>query len=150
MINKKKKQINQKNKIKIKNIRIKQKENKEENKANLLSVYRVNSYSSSKKISRKKFISSNDGYDKRKSVKIYENRMSQKLKGAPLLKMMTIDEFFEHFEAVATKIYNLIKENNDKSVNNTYYKIELSNIIINTAEETKYSRYLESKIKIYS
>jgi hypothetical protein len=76
--------------------------------------------------------------------------MSQKYKGAPLLTIMTIDEFFEHFEAVATKIYNLIKENNDKSVNNTYYKIELSNIIINTAEETKYSRYLESKIKVYS
>lgn len=128
----------------------KQKVSKEENKANLLPIYRINSFSSSKKSNRKKLLSSNDGFDKRKSHKFYENKMSHKLRGAPSLAIMTIDEFYEHFEAVATKIYNLIKENNDKSVNNTYYKIELSNIIKNTAEETKYCQYLESKIKIYS
>jgi len=128
----------------------KQKENKEDNKTNLLPIYRVNSFSSSKKNNRKKLLSSNDATDKRKSHKFYETKMSHKLKGYPSLAIMTIDEFFDHFEAVTSKIYNLIKENNDKSVNNTYYRIELSNIIKNTAEETKYSRYLESKIKIYS
>jgi hypothetical protein len=76
--------------------------------------------------------------------------MSHKFRDIPSLTIMTIDEFFEHFNEVTTKLYNLIKENHDKSVNNTYYKIELSNIIKNTSEETKYSRYLESKIKIYS
>ena len=127
----------------------KQKVNKEENKANLLPINRVNSYSSIKKNNKKKFLSLND-IDKRKSLKFYENKMSHKFRDIPSLTIMTIDEFFEHFNEVTTKLYNLIKENHDKSVNNTYYKIELSNIIKNTSEETKYSRYLESKIKIYS
>mgnify|MGYP006873034416 CR=1 FL=1 len=127
----------------------KQKINKEDNNSNLLSINRINS-SSSKKNNRKRYLTSNYGLDKRKSHKIYENKMGHKIKISPSVAVITIDEFFEHFEAVATKIYNLIKENNDKSVNNTYYKIELNNIIKNTAEETKYSRYLESKIKIYS
>jgi hypothetical protein len=127
----------------------KQKVNKEEIKANILPINRVNSYSSIKKNNRKKVLSLNDGFDKRKSHKYYESRLSHKFKVPPSLAIMTIDEFFEHFEEVTTKIYNLIKENNDRAVNNTYYQIELRNIIKNTAEETKYCRYLESKIKVY-
>ena len=53
-----------------------------------------------KKNNKKKLLSSNDGFDKRKLLKFFENKMNHKFRDIPSLTIMTIDEFFEHFNEV--------------------------------------------------
>ena len=61
----------------------------------------------------------------------------------------SVEEFFGHFEAISTKLYLLIKENNDKYISNKYLKLELISITKNTEEERKDCILLGDKILIY-
>ena len=59
----------------------------------------------------------------------------------------SIEDFFEHFDAITTKLNLLIKENNDKYENNKYLKLKLSFITKSTEGQRKECVLLGNKIK---
>lgn len=68
------------------------------------------------------------------NVKNYNSCVSisnKKPKRVSITVMSSVEEFFEHFEAIASNLNNLIKLSNDIYSNNIYLKLELDKCIIN-------------------
>ena len=61
----------------------------------------------------------------------------------------SVEDFFQYFEQIITKTIFLIKESNDKYVNNIYLKIELENIKNNSKITKKDSILLNYDTKLY-
>lgn len=61
----------------------------------------------------------------------------------------SIEEFFEHFDAISTKLNLLIKQNNDKYANIKYLKLELLSITKSTEGQRKECMILGNKIELY-
>jgi hypothetical protein len=62
---------------------------------------------------------------------------------------ISVDDFFDHLNAVASKLNYLIKDYCDKCSNNIYIKINFNNLLKNSVEQQKEKIYLDNKIKQY-
>ena len=107
---------------------------------------RMHSITSIKRMNSKKSVLLNEESSKKVTQKKFFSKKNFK-ETAGLI--FTINDFFDHLEAISTKVYNLIKESSDKYVNNNYYKLELINVLKQTTEDNKNSIILENKIKEY-
>ena len=109
----------------------------------------------SKKVKSSKILISKEKINKVKSTKSSINVNRRKSTYIPGF-FFSDEEFFQHLDNIATKIYNLIKKNNDIIVDNIYLKMELNNIkkdsneknLINSNKKELYEKNLqELKLK---
>lgn len=150
----------QKDRLKLKesyyflNSKNKKKENKNNKKNSKIyneKTKTIKAGSSDKNVIQKKdkIFPKNDNIRNFKKYKSYVSILNKKLIKFDPTTITSIDDFFDHLNAIASKLNNLIKEYSDKCSNNNYLKIQLENIIKNSEEQTKESIYLDNKIKLY-
>lgn len=105
------------------------------------------SYFSDKNINIKKEIFSKEKKDKierhNSTINVFDRRQRKSL-----AIFESIEEFFDNFNAVASKLNLLIKESNDKYANLTYLKIQLESIIKSTESQREDEILINNKIKI--
>ena len=120
------------------------------NKTNTKLIYNTRrSYPSQKNfINLKSNIFFKDDNDRIEIHSSSTSLLGKKKKLCPTL-FNSIEEFFDNLNAIASKLDLLIKEYNDKLVNNKYLKLELRSIIKKTEANRKDSINLNNKIKLY-
>ena len=109
---------------------------------------KIYTVTSSKKVISKKIVISNEN-NKIKFHKSSHNVLPHSKRKSYIPGLMGSDEeFFQHLDAISTKIYNLIKENNDKIQNITYLKLELDNFKKTSNVKESNLLYNNEQIKI--
>jgi hypothetical protein len=108
---------------------------------------KIYTFTSSKKVISKKIVIT-DGNNRIISHKSSHNVSPRKRKSNIPGLIGSDEEFFQHLDAISTKIYNLIKEHNDKTQNITYLKMELDNIKKNSIIKESNSLYINQQFKI--
>ena len=110
---------------------------------------KIYTLTSSKKVISKKIVITDEN-NKVKSHKSSNNVSSPRKRKSNIPGLIGSDEeFFQHLDAVSTKIYNLIKENNDRTQNITYLKMELDNIKKNSNIKESNSLFINQQLKIF-
>ena len=120
-------------------------------KLNNLQLKQIKMATSEKSIiTRKEFASKDDNVRSMKTYRSYRSCIcvSDKAK-MKYNQTISVDDFFDHLNAVASKLNYLIKDYCDKCSNNIYIKIQFNNLIKNSAEQVKESIALDNKIKQY-
>ena len=109
---------------------------------------KIYTFTSSKKVLSRKIVIT----DENKKIQFHKsshNVSPQRKRKSNIPGLIGSDEeFFQHLDAISTKIYNLIKEHNDKTQNITYLKMELDNIKKNSIIKESNSLYINQQFKI--